>query len=70
MTYEGFLGENNSKSNRRNLSFTIRNLKNVLGILPKEKAKNKDCIENIRGFGYRVKIKMPLRSRPRHIKSQ
>ena len=53
-TYEDLLGENPSKTNKRNLVFVIRNLKEILGILPKKKAKNKDCIKNIKGYGYKL----------------
>ena len=55
-TYKDLLGENPSKTNKRNFGFVIRNLKEILGILPKEKAKNKDCIKNIKGYGYKLVI--------------
>jgi hypothetical protein len=51
-TYEDLLGEKPSKVNKRNLSFTVRNLRNFLGILPKKKAINKDIIKNIKNYGY------------------
>ena len=53
-TYEDLLGKNSSKTMKRNLTFVIRNIKKTLGILPKKKAKNKDCIKNIKGHGYRL----------------
>jgi hypothetical protein len=34
---------------QRNLTFVIRNIKEVLGILPVKKAKNKDIIKNTNG---------------------
>lgn len=51
-TYKDLLGNNPTKSNKRNLSFTIRNIKENLCILPKEKAQNKDIIKNIKNYGY------------------
>ena len=53
-TYEDLLKNSVSKNRKRNLSFVIRNIKNTLGILPKETAKNKDCIKNIKGHGYKL----------------
>lgn len=53
-TYENLLGDNPAKSDRRNLSFTIRNIKEALLILPRTKAKNKDIIKNMRGHGYKL----------------
>ena len=55
-TYKDFLGENalKGKGSRRNLAFVIRNIKKILGILPAKKAKNKDCVKNIRGVGYKL----------------
>lgn len=53
-TYKDFLGENPSKDAKRKLGFIIRNLKEILGILPKGQAKNKDCIQNIKGHGYKL----------------
>lgn len=55
-TYQNLLGESVSKLNKRNLSFTIRNLKKALGILPAKKAKNKNCIKNIKLYGYRLTV--------------
>lgn len=55
-TYKDLLGENPSKDAKRKLGFIIRNLKGILGILPKEQAKNKDCIQNIKGHGYKLII--------------
>lgn len=55
-TYTDLLGEGNvSKTNRRLLTFTIRNLKVELGILPKNNQKNRDIIHNVSGVGYRIK---------------
>lgn len=53
-TYTDLLGESPSKDAKRNLGFTIRNVKEILGILPKGKAVNQDCIENIKGHGYKL----------------
>jgi hypothetical protein len=53
-TYEDLLGNNPTKPNKRNLSFTIRNIKETLDILPKRTAKNKDIIGNIKNHGYRL----------------
>ena len=53
ITYKDVLGEH-SKSDRRNLTFVVRNLKTGLGILPKEKAQNKDVIQNIKSHGYKL----------------
>lgn len=53
-TYTDLLGEKSSKDAKRKLGFVIRNLKGILGILPKEQAKNKDCILNIKGHGYKL----------------
>lgn len=58
-TYAELLGGNPSKPNRRLLTFSIRTLKQGLGILPTIKRNNKDIFENIKGFGYRLKIKPP-----------
>lgn len=55
-TYADLLGETASKANKRNLAFVIRNIKNILGILPSKTAKNKDIIRNIKGYGYRLII--------------
>lgn len=51
-TYEDLLGNSPTKVNKRNLSFTIRNIKKCLGILPRKSAKNKDIIKNIKKHGY------------------
>jgi len=50
VTYTDILGESVSKTTKRNLTFVIRNIKEVLGILPAKKAKNKDIIKNIKGM--------------------
>lgn len=55
-TYKDLLGDNPTKTNKRNLSFTIRNIKETLLILPRNKAKNKDVIKNIRNYGYKFEI--------------
>lgn len=54
ITYKEILGETISKANKRNLAFVVRNLKEALGILPKKGAKNKDCIKNTKGHGYKL----------------
>jgi len=41
-------------SNRRTLATNIKNIKEGLGILPKRKVRNKDLIENIKKYGYRL----------------
>lgn len=53
-TYKELLGDNPTKVNKRNLTFIIRNLKEVLGILPAKNAKNKDIIKNIKNHGYMI----------------
>lgn len=53
-TYTDLLGEKPSKDAKRKLGFTVRNIKEILGILPKGKATNQDCIENIKGHGYKL----------------
>lgn len=53
-TYTDLLGEKPSKDAKRKLVFVIRNAKEILGILPKGEAKNRDCIENIKGHGYKL----------------
>lgn len=53
-TYTDLLGDKPSKDAKRNLGFVIRNIKGILGILPKEKSKNADCILNIKGHGYKL----------------
>ena len=55
-TYQELLGEENvSKTTKRNLTFTIRNIKETLGILPrKKKNKNKDIIKNLKLYGYKL----------------
>ena len=53
-TYADLLGDKPSKDDKRNLGFVIRNIKEILGILPKEKSKNIDCIKNIKGHGYKL----------------
>jgi hypothetical protein len=54
VTYTDILGESVTKTTKRNLTFVIRNIKEVLGILPAKKAKNKDIIKNIKGLGYKL----------------
>ena len=54
ISYSDILGESVSKTTKRNLTFVIRNLKEVLGILPAKKAKNNDIIKNIKGVGYKL----------------
>lgn len=53
-TYADLLGERNTSSERRKLTFVIRNLKIELGILSAKKPKNKDVIKNMRGVGYKL----------------
>jgi len=55
-TYKDLLGENVSKTTKRELSFVIRNIKEILRVLPAKKAKNKDCIQNIKMYGYKLII--------------
>jgi hypothetical protein len=55
-TYGELLGEDNAiKPNKRLLTFTIRNLKHKLGILPAKNQVNKNIIHNVSGVGYRLK---------------
>lgn len=54
-TYTELIGGNDTKNKRRTLGFSLRNLKETLGILPKKSAKNKDIIGNIKKYGYRLK---------------
>jgi DNA-binding response OmpR family regulator len=51
-TYEELLGDNPTKNSKRNLTFSIRNLKKALGILPEKDAPNQDIIKNIKKHGY------------------
>ncbi len=51
--YEQIL-EKVTKSSKRTFSFVVRNLKEGLGILPEEKAKNKDIIQSVKNVGYRL----------------
>ena len=53
-TFNELLGTNVSKPAKRNLTFTVRNIKKALEILPRKNSKNKDCIKNIRGYGYKL----------------
>lgn len=53
-TYKELLGDSVTKDTKRNLGFTIRNLKESLGILPKKDHKNKDIIMNIKKHGYKL----------------
>ncbi len=53
-TYTDLLGEKPSKDAKRKLGFIIRNTKELLGILPKGKANNPDCIENVKKHGYKL----------------
>ena len=48
-TYTDLLGENYSKDAKRNLGFTIRNIKETLGILPKSKQKTKTVFKTLKG---------------------
>jgi|GEM_PF-3217677 len=55
-TYGELLGDDyNIKPNRRLLTFTIRNLKHKLGILPEKNQENENIIHNVSGVGYRLK---------------
>ena len=54
LTYADILGDSVSKTTKRNLTFVIRNLKQALGILPTNQAKNKDIMKNIKGLGYKL----------------
>lgn len=51
-TYEELLGNNLTKTNKRSLTFTIRNIKQCLGVLPQKKGSNPDIIKNIKNHGY------------------
>lgn len=53
-TYSELIGREDTKPRRRPLGFTLRNLKETLCILPKNKAKNKDIIKNIKNYGYKL----------------
>lgn len=53
-TYSELIGGEDTKPRRRPLSFNIRNLKETLCILPKNKAKNMDIIKNIKNYGYKL----------------
>lgn len=53
-TYSELIGEKSTKDKARMLGFSIRNLKKFLGILPGKKAINKDIIENIKKYGYKL----------------
>ena len=53
-TYTDLLGEKPSKYAKRNLGFTIKRIKVILGILPKDKTVNQDCILNIKEHGYKL----------------
>lgn len=53
-TYEDLLGDKASITTKRELSFVVRNIKKVLGILPAKKHKNNDCIKNIKNYGYKL----------------
>ncbi len=55
--YEELFGSAISKTMRSNISDEIKAIKEKLGILPKGKAVNKDIIENIKSFGYKILIK-------------
>lgn len=52
--YEELINGNVTVDSKRALTFRIRNLKKILGILPAKKRKNKDFFKNIKGFGYRL----------------
>ncbi len=54
-TYSELLDGGVTKSAKRTLTFVIRNIKECLGILPKKGAKNKDIIQNIKFYGYKLK---------------
>jgi hypothetical protein len=51
-TYDELITGNASKTSKRSLSFAIRNIKKILGILPIKKAKNKNIIKNFKMYGY------------------
>ncbi len=53
-TYEDLIGSNTGKEAIRQLTFVIRNIKITLGILPANKAKQKDFIQNIKNHGYKL----------------
>lgn len=56
-TYSELLNGNTSKVNIRNLGFTVRNLKKILGILPKKTRGNHDIFKNIKNYGYKLLVK-------------
>lgn len=53
-SYSELIDGNNTKDSRRKLGFAIRDLKEMLGILPKERSKNRDIIKNIKNYGYQL----------------
>lgn len=53
-TYDDLIKGIPNKTDKRNLGFVIRNIKNALGILPKKTAKNKDIFRNVKKYGYRL----------------
>ncbi len=55
-TYTDLLGQDVSKVSKRNLSFVVRNLKEILEILPKKNAVHKNFIKNMKNHGYRLII--------------
>lgn len=62
-TYKELLGGvEESKSRIRALGFSMRNIKEALGILPQKTSKNKDIIKNIKGYGYKLLTKKQAQS--------
>lgn len=52
--YSELVSGDDNVSNRALLVGTIRDLKETLGILPKKSSKNKDIIQNIKKYGYKI----------------
>lgn len=57
VSYVQILNSNANKDSKRQFSFTLRNLKEDLGILPKSKTSKKDFLETVRGYGVKILIK-------------
>jgi len=54
-TYQELLGDKiNNIANKQSLACSVRDVKRALGILPADKSKNIDIIENIKKIGYRL----------------
>jgi hypothetical protein len=53
-SYAELIGGPVTKDSKRSLSFVIRNLKKVLGILPARSAVNEDVIDNVKHLAYKL----------------